>query len=233
MEEKRSMIQLDKRGCPCPIPVVEAKKALESAEAGTWVEVLVDNAIAVQNLRKLASHKGLKAEDEKRSQQEYAVRIQAAGKALSSEGSAENLAAGKRAGDEDLPELESCQVTAEPADEKSTIEKGTILAVGSDQMGQGDEKLGHMLMKSFIYAVTKQDFLPETILFFNGGARISCEGSESLEYLRELENAGCQILTCGTCLDFYGLKEKLAVGQVTNMYEIVEQMMGAKKTIRL
>ena len=63
------MIQLDKRGCPCPIPVVEAKKALESAEAGTWVEVLVDNAIAVQNLRKLASHKGLKAEDEKRSQQ--------------------------------------------------------------------------------------------------------------------------------------------------------------------
>ena len=75
------MICLDKRGCPCPIRVVEAKKALESAEAGTWVEVLVDNAVAVQNLRKLAAHKGLAAEDEKRGEGEYAVRIQSAGPA--------------------------------------------------------------------------------------------------------------------------------------------------------
>lgn len=232
MKEKKPMIQLDKRGCPCPIPVVEAKKALESAEAGTWVEVLVDNAIAVQNLRKLASHKGLEAEDEKRGEQEYAVWILAAGGDRSADKAPGDAPAGEKTAGDDLPELESCQLSAEPADEDNPIEKGTILVVGSDQMGQGDEKLGHMLMKSFIYAVTKQDALPETILFFNGGARLSCEGSESLEDLRELENAGCQILTCGTCLDFYGLKEKLAVGQVTNMYEIVELMMAAGKTIR-
>lgn len=268
------MICLDKRGCPCPIPVVEAKKALESAEAGTWVEVLVDNAVAVQNLRKLAAHKGLAAEDEKRGEGEYAVRIQSAGPAAQTADPAAKTADsaartadpaartaevndGHGADGDGLPDdldLESCQlpgsgeaatenpegpaepassaVSGSPAELASPVEKGMVLVIGSDQMGQGDEKLGHMLMKSFVYAAAKQDRLPETILLFNGGARLSCEGSESLEDLRELEKAGCRILTCGTCLDFYGLKETLAVGEITNMYEIVETMTAARKLVR-
>lgn len=253
------MICLDKRGCPCPIPVVEAKKALESAEAGTWVEVLVDNAVAVQNLRKLAAHKGLAAEDEKRGEGEYAVRIQSAGPAVQTADPAARTAEVNDDGEDGdgLPDdldLESCQLPgsgeaaaenpespAEPGSSlkagdfsstDSPIEKGMILVIGSDQMGQGDEKLGHMLMKSFVYAAAKQDRLPETILLFNGGARLSCEGSESLEDLREMEKAGCRILTCGTCLDFYGLKETLAVGEITNMYEIVETMTAARKLVR-
>ena len=60
------------------------------------------------------------------------------------------------------------------------------------------------------------------MLFFNGGAHLTCEGSESLEDIRELEKRGTTILTCGTCLDFYGIRDKLAVGGVTNLYEIAK-----------
>ncbi len=232
MNEKEAMIRLDKRGCPCPIPVVEAKKALESAEAGTWVEILVDNAIAVQNLQKLASHKGLRAEEEKRGEQEYAVRIFASGGREETGKTPENGKTEETVSGGGLTEAEGGRPADTAADEDVPIKKGMILVVGSDQMGQGDEELGHILMKSFLYAVSRQDSLPEAVLFFNGGARLSCAGSACLEDLREMEQAGCQILTCGTCLDFYGLREKLAVGQVTNMYEIVERMAAAGKTIR-
>ena len=79
-------------------------------------------------------------------------------------------------------------------------------------------------MKGFVYALTQQDALPETILLYNSGAYLSCEGSDNLEDLKSLESQGVEILTCGTCLNFYGLSEKLQVGSVTNMYEIVERM---------
>ena len=87
-------------------------------------------------------------------------------------------------------------------------------------------------MKAFVFAVTKQDYLPETILCYNTGAYLTCEGADTLEDLKILEAEGVNILTCGTCLDFYGMKEKLTVGTVTNMYEIVEKMENAKTIVR-
>ena len=73
----------------------------------------------------------------------------------------------------------------------------------------------------------------DTMLFFNGGAKWTVEGSPSLEDLRELESRGTEILTCGTCLDYYGLKEKLAVGSVTNMYRIAEILTQADRLVNL
>ena len=87
-------------------------------------------------------------------------------------------------------------------------------------------------MKGFLYAVSQLPELPGTILFYNGGAHLTVEGSDSLEDLRNMEAQGVEILTCGTCLNFYGLTEKLAVGGVTNMYAIVEKLAGASKVIR-
>ena len=101
-----------------------------------------------------------------------------------------------------------------------------------DRMGDGDDELGRILMKSFLFAVTQLDQLPETILFYNGGAKLTVEGSESLEDLKKMEEQGTVIMTCGTCLDFYGIKDKLAVGTVTNMYSIVETLQNAGKVIR-
>jgi len=87
-------------------------------------------------------------------------------------------------------------------------------------------------MKGFIYALSQLDELPQTILFYNGGATITTEESPSLEDLKSMEAQGVEILTCGTCLDYYGLKDKLAVGSVTNMYTIVEKLNQADKIIK-
>ena len=99
-------------------------------------------------------------------------------------------------------------------------------------MGEGDEKLGHTLMKGFIYALTEQDMLPKTVLLYNSGAKLSVEGSDSLADLKLLESQGVEILTCGTCLNFYGISDKLSVGSVTNMYVIAEKQMMSEKIVR-
>ncbi len=104
--------------------------------------------------------------------------------------------------------------------------------LSSDQMGGGNEELGRILMKGFVYALTQLEELPETVLLYNGGARLSVEGSQSLEDLKNLEAQGVEILTCGTCLNYYELSDKLKVGSVTNMYEIAEKMAGARLVIR-
>ncbi len=106
------------------------------------------------------------------------------------------------------------------------------MVISSPEMGEGKEELGRTLMKGFIYALGQQDILPETILFYNGGAAMTCEGSPALEDLKSLEAQGVEILTCGTCLDFYDLKDKLQVGDVTNMYVIAEKMMGAHLIVK-
>lgn len=111
-------------------------------------------------------------------------------------------------------------------------EDNLVVVVSSDRMGAGNDELGKVLIKGFIYAVTQLDTLPKTMLFYNGGATLTAEGSDSLEDLKLLESQGVEIMTCGTCLDYYGLKEKLVVGTVTNMYSIVETMAGASKIIR-
>ena len=209
-------MRLDERGKQCPLPVIEAKKALEKAEPGSVVEVVVDNEIAVQNLKKLALHKGLDSLSEKVSEREFLVKIWAGVK----------------------EKAEQVRENAEQAEKESIKcaldcrEKGLVLVLASDEMGQGDAVLGRLLMKGFVYAVTQQDKLPETVLLFNGGAKLSCQGADSLEDLKELEAQGVEILTCGTCLNHYGIAEKLLVGNVTNMYEIVEKMTGAKKIVR-
>ena len=107
-----------------------------------------------------------------------------------------------------------------------------VVAVDTDAMGRGSEELGRTLMKGFLFAVGQLPELPKTILFYNGGARLTTEGSDSLEDLKKMEAQGVEILTCGTCLNFYGLTDKLAVGSVTNMYTIVEKLAGAGKVIK-
>ena len=186
-------------GDQCPIPVVKATKALaEMKEAGT-LEVHVDNSIAVENLTRLGTGKGLKVESEQVSDELYIVRMA----------------------------VECCECAA--AEEKKS---NLVVAIGTDVMGGGDDELGRTLMKGFIYAISQLQELPRTILFYNGGAKITAEGSVSVEDLKAMEAQGVEILTCGTCLNFYGLAEKLAVGSVTNMYTIVEKLSGASNVIR-
>ena len=196
---------LDARGMACPLPVVNAKKAAEGLHPGDTLIVRVDNEIAVQNLQRFAEHMGFAAAGEKVSDSEFTVTMVIGGEAKAE------------------PEI-ACTVDAR--------KKGMLVVLSGNTMGSGDEKLGKALMKAFVFALTKQDVLPETVLCYNTGAYLTTDGADTLEDLKLLESEGVTILTCGTCLDFYGLKEKLAVGGVTNMYDIVERMESAQTIVR-
>ena len=111
-------------------------------------------------------------------------------------------------------------------------EKLTIV-VSSDKLGVGDDKLGIALMKSYMFALAESDIVPENMLFLNGGVKLTVLGSDVLESLNKLISRGVNISSCGTCLDFYDLKSKLAIGDITNMYTIIEKMNSADKTIKL
>jgi selenium metabolism protein YedF len=204
---------VDARGLACPLPVVNTKDELTRMQPGETVEVLVDNEIAVQNLAKFARVKQHAITSEQLAAQEYRV-VLTKGNAPEAEGESAE------------PELAACDVPAVP---QST---GTVVVLSSNQMGQGEAELGRTLMKAFVFALTKQDQLPQTILMYNTGAFLSCEGSDSVEDLRVLANKGVEILTCGTCLNYYQLTDKLVVGGVTNMYDIVEKQEKAARIIR-
>ena len=214
---------IDARGLACPLPVVNAKKAIGEFQEDGILTVLVDNVAAPSAS---AVGRGAEADGTVRT---AASRTAAAEKSAVSETMAETeiaqaSGAGASGENEEEAELASCV--------PDSRKKGMTVVLSADVMGGGDEKLGRTLMKAFIFALTKQDLLPETILCYNSGAYLTCEGSESIEDFKSLEAEGVTIMTCGTCLDFYGIKDKLAVGTVTNMYEIVETMENSREFIR-
>jgi len=108
-----------------------------------------------------------------------------------------------------------------------------IVVITTDKLGNGNDELGKVLMKSYLYALTEASTKPKAMMFLNGGVKLTTEGSEVLENLTKLSEAGVEIISCGTCLDFYGLKENLKVGAVGNMYSIVEKMHAASKVINI
>ena len=204
------MITVNAIGDACPIPVVKTLNAIKALTAPDVIETLVDNETAVQNLIRMADKKGCAVQSEKLGEKEFKVTITVGDAALAQPVDTENVVC-------ELPK---------------SGKKNTVVVISSKAMGHGGDELGTALMKGFIYALSQQETLPTTILFYNGGANIPVEGSVSLEDLKNMEAQGVEILTCGTCLNFYGLTEKLAVGQVTNMYTIVEKMMGADLIVK-
>lgn len=113
------------------------------------------------------------------------------------------------------------------------FDKETAIIISSDKLGGGDDKLGETLMKSYLFALSESSELPTNLVFLNGGVKLVIEGSPCLESVEKISKEGVNILSCGTCLDFYGIKEKLAIGEITNMYTIVEIMNKAQNTIKL
>ena len=195
-------------GEQCPIPVVKATRALRAMTEPGTLEVHVDHEIAVQNLTRMAAGHKLTATSEKRGEKEFVVTMEVTDPAG------------------EAP-LEEPPLSCAP-DARGNL----VVAVDSAVMGHGSDELGKVLMKGFLFAVSQLPELPRTMLFYNGGAHLTCTGSESLEDLKSLEAQGVEILTCGTCLNHYGLTDQLAVGGVTNMYSIVEKLAGAGKVVK-
>ena len=104
---------------------------------------------------------------------------------------------------------------------------GYAVFVGKDHVGEGDPQLGYNLMKMAIYTLSESDDVPASLLFMNGGVKLV------IDSVAKLIEKGTEVLVCGTCLDFYGLKDQLKVGEVSNMYDILGRMQEASKTITL
>ena len=207
------MITINAIGDTCPIPVVKTKKAIEKLEKPDTVETLVDNEIAVENLKKMASQMGFAVSDSKiNSGYSVKITVDDIDKINDNKMSVTNAKATSEAKANSIKtgadDMVSCNI-------KNSGEK--VVVIKSEFMGDGDNELGKVLIKGFIYALSQQDELPQTMLFYNGGAKITSEGSESIEDLKALEEKGVKIFTCGTCLNYYGLTEKLCVGEATNM----------------
>ena len=191
-----------------PIPVVNTKKSIEALTADETVVVLVDNETALQNVTKAARTMGFEVQQETVSDKEFKITIQ--------------VVKGVAAPAEEAPAACCC----------AGYKKNVVVAVSSDKMGEGSEELGKVLIKAFFFALTQQDELPGTIIFYNGGVKLSTEGSPVLEDLKNLAAQGVEVISCGTCLNFYQLSEKLAVGEVSNMYDIVEHLRKADVVVK-
>jgi len=194
---------VDNRGLVCPEPVIQTKKALSTLE-GEGLVCLVDNPISRENVLKFAKSQG------------YTTTV-------SEEGGVFTITIAKK--------------------ESETKQEGrfsvlhsalqTVYFVTADELGRGDSALGRTLMKSFFYALSESEETGGHLLFVHAGAKLTCQGSEVLPSLERLTAKGFTIKTCGLCLDYYDLKDKLASGEVTNMYAIIETLQQATKVISL
>jgi len=201
------MIYIDAVGDDCPIPVIKVKRAIRESEPNATVHIVVDNEIATQNLQKMASELGLGYLCKQEEPTRFEVFL------TKGDGAAEPAAASRN-------------VKAQ----KSSL--GVVVVVSSDVMGRGDDELGASLLKAFIFTLAELDELPDAVLFYNAGVRLTTEGSGAIEDLERLIKSGCSILSCGACLNYYGLDNKLRVGEVTNMLKIVEMQCAAARVIK-
>lgn len=197
--------EVDARGLQCPMPLIKTKKALESIEKGS-VTAIVDSEVARENISKFAKSMDYKVAI-KESQGDFYIDI--------------------------FKEYKYREVNMMDLEAGSHITGDLVVVIGKDYLGEGSRELGEILMKGYLYTLTEVQPLPKSVIFINSGVKLACAGSESLKNLRELEERGVEILSCGTCLDYFKIKQDLMVGGISNMYTIVETMNKSKNTVQL
>jgi len=198
--------QVDARGLPCPGPVISAKKVLEAIEEGV-ITVLVDNPESRENVRRFAQSQGCQVEIEEREGTFYLQ--------ITKDNSTK------------------AELKTKVEDEFTKVTSADVVCIATDVFGTGDEELGGILMKAFLNTLWDYDPRPAKVLFINSGVMLTTEGSDVLDTLQLLENDAVEIFSCGTCLDYYGIKDKLLVGKVSNMYEIVASLLTAGKVVNI
>ncbi len=194
---------VDCRGLACPQPVIRTRKAMAESDQ---VTTIVDNETAVGNVTRMAQKEGYSAEVEKKE-----------------DGIFLHLTRTGPRPQADVVGFASSQAPEGPL----------VVLVASDRLGRGDDELGGILMRSFLHTLNEVEPLPDTMIFLNAGVKLTVDDSLVLEDLRDLKGKGVEILACGTCLGHFGLKERIAVGQISNMYSIAEALLGAGKVVGL
>jgi len=188
-------------GLACPQPVVLAKQALESHEQ---VRVIVDNDTALENVKRLGTKRGCDVKVEKKNDGTYEINLARKAGAVGTK-------------EEFVPSCDATPVQSGPF----------VIVISANTMGRGNDELGYVLIRAFLHTVCLQKEKPDVMIFYNTGVKLTVQGSEVLEDLKQLESEGVQLLVCGTCLNYFEIKDKLAAGTVSNMYDIVETMSRA------
>lgn len=208
--------ELNCKGLACPQPVLETRKALEELPAGARLTVIVDNPVAKENVIVFATNAGHQVEVTENNGEFILNIIRAV------------------TGPTQAKQEKKEEKTEEGQKGEKPEQHGKVIyLITSNLFGQGSPDLGQVLMKSFFVSLAGQKTPPEALIFVNTGVYLSTQGSPVLEHLQTLAAKGTTILSCGTCLDYYKLREKLAAGRVSNMYEISERLSGTEKVITI
>lgn len=200
--------EVDLRGLACPEPVIRLRKILIEAGGGT-VRAQVSDQVSVENIQRLAAGLG------------WSV-------AAEPEGDCYRLTLTAAQPGDSAPQASPVSSTASAA----AAERRLVVLIAAEHLGSGDEQLGRILMRAFLKTLAELQPPPGTVIFLNSGVRLTTQGSEVLDDIRRLESLGVEILSCGTCLDFYHLKDALAVGRGSNMFEIVSALAAAGQVLR-
>jgi selenium metabolism protein YedF len=198
------MKEIDARGLACPAPVLRTKAAVEQEDANT-VKVVVDNEASQQNVKRFLESQGFETSLEKNGNEFFITG--------------------------------TCNKAPQPQPEGDTQadaeQKKIMVMCTTDRIGFGDDDLGLKLMISFIGTLKEMDPDLWRLVLVTNGVKLTIDGSEVLQDLKELEDRGIMILVCGTCLDHFNLLEKKRVGETTNMLDIVTSMQLADKVINI
>jgi len=203
------MTTVDARGLACPQPVLETKRVLEQEAADTF-KVLVDDSTARENICRFARNKGCDVDVKDSGQGEYEITINRAGPELPAERQEVPVAC-------EVPEM--------------ALQVKNVVFIGNCAMGKGDDDLGVKLMRGFLRTWIDVSPKPWRMIFINSGVKLTTVDEEAVEAVSLLEEKGVEILSCGTCLSFFGLENNLKVGKVTNMFEVIDTLNAATKVI--
>lgn len=198
---------VDTRGQSCPIPLMLTKKALNDKSHEETFSVLTDDETAKDNIERFLKDNKISFRS-KKTEEGFLITIDKTG----------NFADGN-------PE-DYCTVPIVFNDKG-----GHIICIKNNKMGVGPDDLGSILIKGFINTVKEVKPLPEKIIFYNSGVLLTTKDSQIIDSLRELEEIGVIITICGTCADYFNIKEKIEVGTISNMYDISESLAKAAKII--
>jgi len=213
--------ELDNRGKACPLPVINTKKALEKMVSGELV-CLVDNETAKENVSFFLKQQGYP----------YSVEEMEGGYRIIIKKEKEVLPEKELVG-------ESAPSNKKAAESETTLAKKgkpvneTAYLIISDCLGRGADELGKVLMESFIYTVAEQRPFPGFIIFINKGVYLALEDSAVIEHLKLMQEEGTDVISCGTCLEYYKVKDKLEAGRISNMYEINKILCASEKVITI
>lgn len=193
-------IIVDVRGSLCPKPVIETKRVVDKSP-GEVITTIVDNEVSRDNVEKFGISKG------------YSVTIAQEGKDFYL-----TLVPGDMNHDDVTVNIDTLQESAHVGNR--------VLLMTKDYLGEGSEELGRNLMKTFWTCVVEADVKPKTIYFINSAVKMVVTDSTHLDSLKELAKAGVDIAACGICLDYYGIKDQVDVGTITNLYAITDSLMN-------